>query len=93
MDETRRLDLRPLVAVLAVAFVAATIWAAVALAAGGSSPAPSSGSSGDDSPGQFIQTQDDSEAPPEDDCPDRDGGSGGGSGDGAGSDGSGSSDL
>lgn len=91
MDETRKLDLRPFVAVLAVAFVAATIWAAVALAAGGSS-SPSSSNSVNDSPGQFIQAQDDSEAPPADDCPDRDGGSGG-SGDDAGSDGSGSSDL
>jgi hypothetical protein len=88
MDETRKLDLRPFVVVLAVAFVAATIWAAVALAAGGSS-SPSSSNSVNDSPGQFIQAQDDSEAPPADDCPDQ----GGGSGDDAGSDGSGSSDL
>lgn len=90
MDETRRLDLRPFVAALAVAFVAATIWAAVALATGGSS-SPSSGNSANDSPDQFIQAQDDSQAPG-DDCPDRDGGSGG-SGDDAGPSGSGSSDL
>jgi hypothetical protein len=37
MDETRKVGLSPFVAVLAVAFVAATIWAAVALAGGGSS--------------------------------------------------------
>jgi hypothetical protein len=91
MDETRRLDLRPFVAVLAVAFVAATIWAAVALAAGGSS-SPSSSNTGNDSPWQFVQAQDESQAPRGEDCPDQGGGSGG-SGDDAGPDGSGSSDL
>jgi hypothetical protein len=91
MDETRKLDLRPFVAALAIAFVAATIWAAVALAAGGSSSSPPSGNSANDGPDQFIQAQDNSQAPG-DNCPDSGGGSGG-SGNDAGPSGSGSSDL
>ena len=98
MDETRKVGLSPFVAVLAVAFVAATIWAAVALAGGGSSSPPSSSNTANDGPDQFIQAPDESQAPEDnqaprgEDCPDRGGGSGG-SGDDAGPDGSGSSDL
>ena len=90
MDETRRLDLRPFVAVLAIAVVASTVWAAVALAAGGSS-SPSSGTAND--PGSYIQAQDDSQASPPDNCPDQGGGSGGGSGSDTAPNGSGSPDL
>lgn len=91
MDEARKLDLRPFIAVLAIAVVAATVWAAVALAAGGSSSSPNVGTANDGSP-SFIQSQD-NQAPPADNCPDGGGGPGGGSGSNTDPNGSGSSDL
>jgi hypothetical protein len=92
MDEARKLDLRPFLTVLAIAAVAATVWAAVALAAGGSSSPPSSGTANDGSP-SFIQSQDNQAPPADDNCPDGEGGSGGGSGSNTDPNGSGSSDL
>ena len=80
MTHARRLDLR---LVLLVAFVAAAIWAATALA-GGSQPA--SGDAGQpSSPSGLVQDQGGGGAQPpsSDDCPDRGGSRGDGSGGGA----------
>jgi hypothetical protein len=93
MEEARKVDLRPLLAVAAVVAVIATLWAAGAFAAGGSSLSS-------DSPA-FVQDGQDEQAPSREDCPEDRGGSGGGGqgpsdGDGApqgDSDGSGSPDL
>ena len=80
MKEARRLDLR---LVLLVAFVAAAIWAATALA-GGSEPASDPGAGNAPASG-LVQNEGDGGAQPpsSDDCPDRGGprgddGSGGG---------------
>lgn len=75
MDEARKLDLRPLLAVAALVAVVVTMWAAGAFAAGGSTP--SSDSPGSE-PAPFIQTEDE-QAPPREDCP-KDRGGGGGDG-------------
>lgn len=94
MEEARKLDLRPLLAVAAVVAVVLTMWAAGAFAAGGSSsPNGSTGST----PSPFIQDEGDGlapdrQAPSREDCPEGRGGSGGGAPDGS-SDGSGSADL
>jgi hypothetical protein len=86
-EETRQLDLRPLLAVAAVVVVALTMWAAGAFAAGGSSPS-------NDVPAavaedQFVQDGDEGQAPSREDCPER----GGGDGAPDGSDGPGLPDL
>ena len=80
MDTTRKFDLRPLLAVAAVALVAATIWAAAALASGGSGPSSSSdpGMSGGP-PDAYVQ--DNGGDWSRGDCPERDG-DGGNRGDG-----------
>lgn len=81
MTKARRLDLR---LVLLVAFAAAAIWAATALA-GGSQPA--SGDSGPSSGPASGLVQDEggggAQPPSSDDCPDRGGSRGDGSGGGA----------
>ena len=85
---TSRFDPRAALAILGLVFVVAAVWAATALASGGTSGTQelSSGSSGDGSQSTFVQDSNEA-APSRDDCPD-DGGSGG---DTAPSDGSGSS--
>jgi hypothetical protein len=85
-----RFDPRVVLAILGLAFVVAALWAATALASGGTSGTPelSAGASGDGSQSTFVQDSNgNGAAPSRDDCPD-DGGSGG---DTAPSDGSGSS--
>ena len=77
--------------IVALAFAVAAIWAATALANGGSSTASNDPGSSPPS-SEFVQSQDDP-APSGDDCPDHDGGSGGGSGGSSGSDGTSSSDF
>ena len=70
MDESRRLGLRAVFGVVAVVFVAAVFWAASAFAAGGSS---SNDRGARDSPtATTVQSEGDA---PDDDCPDRGGGS------------------
>jgi hypothetical protein len=91
MEEARKLDLRPLLAVAGVVAVLVAIWASGAFGAGGSSSGDRS--SGD--PGAaFVQSQD-TQPTPGDDCPEHQngGGGGGGSGGGSGDSGSGSGDL
>ena len=98
MEEARKVDLRPLLAVAAVAAVIATLWAAGAFAAGGSSSQRDSPGS---APPSFVQDGQDRQAPSREDCPEGEGrrgygGPGPSDGDGApegDSDGSGSSDL
>lgn len=98
MEEARKVDLRPLLAVAAVVAVIATLWAAGAFAAGGSSLSSDSPAN---VPPAFVQDGQDEQAPSREDCPEDRGGSGGGGqspsdGDGApqgDSDGSGSPDL
>ncbi|MGH2920677.1 MAG: hypothetical protein ACRDKU_01230 [Gaiellaceae bacterium] len=82
-EETRKLDLRPLLAVVAVVAVALTMWAAGAFAAGGSSPSSDAPAVVADS--DFVQDGDEGQAPSREDCPKRGGGDG--------SDGSGLPDL
>jgi hypothetical protein len=81
MEDARKLDLRPLLALGAVVAVALTMWAAGAFAAGGST-------SNGGPAATYVQTQDDN-------CPEHQGrGDGGGSGgDGSDSNGSGAGDL
>lgn len=89
--KARTVDVRLLALLVAIVAVGVTIWAAGALAAGGSSGSSDSPSSG--IPAWPIQTQDDGGAQaPNDDCPDRPGGGSRGSGAGDGSS-SGSSQL
>jgi hypothetical protein len=90
MEEARKLDVRPLLALAAIVAVALTLWAAGAFAAGGSS---SSDPAGNDPAAAYIQTQDGNRATPGEDCPEDHGGRGGGSGDGSDSGGSGAGDL
>jgi uncharacterized membrane protein YgcG len=91
MERTRKRDPRLLLAVLAIAAVAVTIWAAGAFAAGGSS---SSDRPTNDPAAAYIQTQD-NQAAPRGDCPEDQGGGNEGSdgGSGSGSSGSGAGDL
>ena len=72
-----KFDPRAVLAIVGLVFVVAAIWAATALAAGGSSGTPewASGSSGDGSQSVFVQDSNGA-APSRDDCPER-GGSGG----------------
>jgi hypothetical protein len=84
MEEARRLDLRPLIAIAAIVAVALTMWATGAFAAGGSSSSPPNGS-----PATSIQDGNDGQERSKEDCP-RDRGGSGGSGD---TDGSESSEL
>jgi hypothetical protein len=83
MEEARKLDLRPLLVVAALVAVIATLWAAGAFAAGGSSS--QSDLSGNAPPG-FVQDRQDGQAPRDKDCPEDRAGSGR-------TDGSGSADL
>lgn len=77
---------------LALAFAVAAIWAATALANGGSSSASSDPGSSQPA-AEFVQSQDDP-ATSEHDCPEnQDGGSSGGSGGSSGSEGTSSSDF
>jgi hypothetical protein len=88
-EETRRLDLRPLLAVAAVVVLAAlTMWATGAFAAGSSPPSSDVPAAAVDSP--FVQDGDRGQTPSREDCP-KDGGGGGTASEG--SDGSGSPDL
>jgi len=87
---TARFDPRMVLAAVALAFAVAAIWAATALATGGSSGAPAlgSGGAGGMSPASvFVQDSADDAAPSRDDCP----GHGGAGGDTTAPDGSGSS--
>ena len=91
MDRARKSNAHVLLAMLAAAFAIAAIWAATALAGGGSSAA--SGDSGSTQPAvEFVQSQDEP-APSADDCPQNQDGSGGGSGGSTGTNGSSSSDF
>lgn len=87
MEEARKLDLRPVLAVSGVVAVLVAIWATGAFGAGGSS----SGNRSSGDPGAaFVQSQN-AQPTPDDDCPEhRNGGGGGGGSDGSGS---GSGDL
>jgi hypothetical protein len=94
MEEARKFDLRPVLAVGAVVAVFAVmlLWAAGAFAAGGSSSNDSPGNA----PPALIQAGEEGQAPSREDCPEGRGGGSGGDGNGApegNTDGSGSSDL
>ena len=93
MERASRRNPRVLLSLVALAFAVAAIWAATALANGGSSSASSDPGSGQPA-AEFVQSQDDP-APSGDDCPEnqRGGASGGGSGDSSGTNGSSSSDF
>jgi hypothetical protein len=90
---TARLAPRPVLAIVGLAFVVAAIWAATALAGGGSSPASpaaTTGGWGGAVPPAFVQSETEPEpgaAPSREDCPER----GGAGGDSATPDGSSSS--
>jgi hypothetical protein len=87
MEEARRVDLRPLLAVAGVVAVLVAIWATGAFGAGGSSSGDRS--SGD--PGAaYVQSQN-AQPTPGDDCPDHQ--NGGGSDGGSRGSGSGSGGL
>jgi hypothetical protein len=97
MDTTKRPTLvsRTGLGILAVAVVAAVIWAASALAASGSSPAVGPVTAGNGVPwspsGLAATTPEQGAAPSRDDCPGHSGGDSGG--DSPGSDGSSSTDA
>ena len=92
MERARKSNPQPLLTLAALAFAIAAIWAATALANGGSSSA--SNDPGSSQPAaDFVQSQDDP-APSGDDCPGHENGnSGGGSGGSSGSDESSSTDF
>ena len=74
-----RFDPRTPLALLALVFVVAAVWAATALASGGSAgtPEPAADSSGNPPQSPFVQDSNgNGAAPARDDCPE-DGGSGG----------------
>jgi hypothetical protein len=73
IEEARKLDLRPLLVVAALAAVIATLWAAGAFAAGGSSP--QSDSPGN-APSALVQDEQNRPAPSDRDCPEGRGGAG-----------------
>jgi hypothetical protein len=73
MDGTRKLNPQALLALLAMAFVVAAIWAATALAGGASSS--SSDSAGGQPAAEFVQSDEDGETPSATDCPDKGSGS------------------
>ena len=86
MERTRKHNPQMLLILLASAFAVAAIWAATALAAGGS-PAASGDSGSSQATVEFVQAENDAAPPPSgDDCPDRADGSGRGSGGSSGSD-------
>jgi hypothetical protein len=89
--EARTAGARTLVAVVAALFAAAAVWAAVGLAAGGSSES-SSGFPTSVEPAAYVQAQEDGTAPVPGDCPEGEGGSGE-SEDGSGSSGTSTGDL
>ena len=92
MERVRKSNPQALLTLVALASAVAAIWAATALANGGSSSASSDPDSSRPTP-EVVQSQDDP-APSGDDCPeDRDGSSGGGSGGSSGTDGTSSSDF
>ena len=70
-EQTRALDLRPLLAVAAVVVLAFAIWAVGAHAAGGSSNDPAGAPSA-----QFVQADEESQPRAREDCPERGGGGG-----------------
>ena len=72
MEQTQKLDVRPLLLVLAAAFAAAAIWAATALAVGGSSSTSTDSTTSDTPAYEYVQTQDESATPSAEDCPERD---------------------
>jgi hypothetical protein len=72
MEQARKLDVRPLLLVLAVAFAAAAIWAATALAGGGWRSTSTAATPRDTPAYEFVQTQDGSATPSAEDCPERD---------------------
>ena len=76
MERARKSNPQVLLALLAMAFVIAAIWAATALAAGGS-PSASSDSGSSQPAAEFVQEDD--PAPAERDCPEGEDGSGDGS--------------
>jgi hypothetical protein len=86
MEEARKFDVRPLLIVAALVAVVATLWAAGAFAAGGSS---SQGDSAGNAPPGFVQDRQGGQAPSDEDCPEE---RGNGATEGS-SDGSGSADL
>ena len=92
MERAHKRNPQALLTLLALAFAVAAIWAATALANGGSSSA--SNDPGSSQPAaELVQSQDEP-APSGDDCPeDQEGGSGGGSGGSSGIDGTSSSDF
>jgi len=93
MERARKHNPQMLLILLASAFAVAAIWAATALAAGGS-PAAASDPSGSQATVEFVQAENDAAPPPSgDDCPDRADGSGSGSGGSSGSSGSDSTDF
>ena len=87
MEKTRRVELRTIVGLLAVAFAVAALWAATALA-GGESPSSGDPATSNDPVAAFIQAQDDGEDEGDDgrlpwgdrDCPEDEGGFDDGSG-------------
>ena len=91
MERARKSNPQPLLTLAALAFAIAAIWAATALANGGSSSA--SNDPGSSQPAaDFVQSQDD--PAPSGDCPGHENGnSGGGSGGSSGSDESSSTDF
>jgi hypothetical protein len=92
MEEARKLDLRPLLAVAGIVAVIVTIWATGAFGAGGGGSSSGNQSSGDPAAG-LVQSQN-AQPAPGDDCPEHEnGGGGGGSGGSSGGGGSGSGDL
>jgi hypothetical protein len=72
MEETRKLDLRPLLAVVAIGLVVLTMWAAGAFAAGGTSSSDNSTRGSEGTP--YSQAQDEDQSPSREDCPEKDGG-------------------
>jgi hypothetical protein len=91
MERARKSSPQTMLTLLALAFGVAAIWAATALANGGSSSASSDPGSSQPT-AELVQSQDDP-APPGEDCPGRQDGSGGGAGGSSGSNGASSSDL
>ena len=89
MERARKTNPPLLLVLLATAFAVAAIWAATALAAG-DAPSASGDSSGGQPAAEIVQ---DDTAPPGENCPEGQDGSGGGSGDSSGSTGSSSTDF
>jgi hypothetical protein len=75
MDRTRKLNPQAFLALMAMAFVVAAIWAATAMATGGSPSSSSDSSSGQ--PAVELVQEGDGTTPSAEDCPEGGGGSGG----------------